>query len=93
MLYVLKLNLRSIQEFIAIDYFLKAIKATKQKISKNFFQNVEAHIGINWLDYYNEFAKMYVDMGFKLNRLFTTLNWSLTMTRLDWISKKPVVEF
>ena len=77
LLYNFKFKLESAEAFKAVNYFLKRIKRTKQKISNKFFVKVEAHVDRDWLDYYNEFAKLYLEMGFKIRKFETLINENL----------------
>ena len=70
LLYNIDVNLRSQDSFKAINYFLKRVEG---RISSNFFNGVNASISLKWLDYYNEFAKRYIDMGFNTEYLYTTV--------------------
>ena len=78
LLYNIKVKLESADAYKAINYFLEKIRRANQKISNKFFQHVEAHVDADWLGYYNEFTKLYIDMGFRMRKLDTTLNDNLT---------------
>ena len=70
LLYNVDVNLDSENSFKAINYFLKRVKG---RISSNFFNEVNANISLKWLDYYNEFYKRIINMGFSTKKINTTI--------------------
>ena len=70
LLYNIDVNLKSADSFKAINYFLKRVKG---KISSNFFNEVNATISLKWLDYYNEFIRRFMNMGFNAEKINTTV--------------------
>ena len=70
LIYNINVNLKTADSFKAINYFLKRVKG---RISPNFFDEVNATISLKWLDYYNEFIKKFISMGFNTRSVNTTV--------------------
>ena len=70
LLYDIRVSLKSADSYKAVNYFLKRVKG---RISCKFFSVVNANISRKWLDYYNEFIRRYIDMGFNTNNICTTV--------------------
>ena len=68
LLYNVNVCLDSADSYKAVNYFLKRVKG---RIPKNFFDKVDASISLQWLGYYNEFVKRYIDMGFNAEKIST----------------------
>ena len=75
LLYNVDINVKSSKAFKAINYFLKRIKG---RISRFFFSNVETDVSLDWLNYYNDFVKLYMKMGFRLENIDLTLDQKLS---------------
>ena len=70
LLYDVQVNLRSSNAYKSINYFLKRIDG---RISHKFFRKVEAHADLEWIEFYKDFMKRYIEMSFKITKIHITL--------------------
>ena len=66
LLYDVRVKLKSLEAFEAINYLLNRVKGN---ISHKFFRKVKASIGQEDVKLYNQFIKLYLEKGFKSNKL------------------------
>ena len=79
LLYNVSIKLESSDAFKAINYFLKTVEGA---ISYQFFWTVEAYAGKSWIDLYNEFVKLYLEKGFKYEKLNVKVIRALDFVKL-----------
>ena len=73
---------------------ITSFKIFKGRYRSNFFRKVKATVGIDWLEEYNEFTKLYFGMNFKMNKISTDYHESLLkQDKADLSSQKPTIEF
>ena len=94
LLYAIQIKLKSAKAYEAIKYFMNTVIIPNKKISDKFLIDIEADVDAGWLDDYNQFFRLYLDMGFKIDKIETALLKNLTKNDgIESGDKKPIIEF